>query len=140
MFRARPSCGLVESAGRAGKIWSGDETNWEGKVPGEYPKCHPQLRCGGGGSTRDCGCGVYKWVYQCYPQLQATKSREGPGNEATHVGLVLISIDGFQMAIKHPTAGGQARAQEADVQQIFHLERSSFFYLSGLMVRTQRST
>ena len=39
------------------------------------------------------------------------------------------SIDGFQMSIKRPTSGGQARAQEAAVQQIFHLERSSFFYL-----------
>ena len=48
-------------------------------------------------------------------------------------------MDGFQMSIKHPTSGGQARAQEAAVQQIFHLERSSFFYLSALMVRTQRS-
>ena len=38
-------------------------------------------------------------------------------------------IDGFQMSIKRPTSGGQARAQEAAVQQIFHLERSSFFYL-----------
>ena len=53
---------------------------------------------------------------------------------------VLISgIDGFQMSIKRPTSGGQARTQEAAVQQIFHLERSSFFYLSALMVRTQRS-
>ena len=31
-------------------------------------------------------------------------------------------------------SGGQARVQEAAVQQIFHLERSSFF--SALMVRT----
>ena len=37
-------------------------------------------------------------------------------------------IDGFQMSIKRPTSGGQARAQEAAVQQIFHLERSSFFF------------
>jgi len=44
------------------------------------------------------------------------------------------------MSIKHPTSGGQVRAQEAAVQQIFHLERSSFFYLWAPMVRTQRST
>ena len=47
-------------------------------------------------------------------------------------------MDGFQMSIERPTSGGQAHAQEATVQQIFHLERSSF-YLSALMVRTQRS-
>ena len=41
----------------------------------------------------------------------------------------VLDIDGFQMSIKRPTSGGQARAQEAAVQQIFHLERSSFFYL-----------
>ena len=52
---------------------------------------------------------------------------------------VMRHIDGFQMSIKRPTSGGQARAQEAGVQQIFHLERSSFFYLSALMVRTQHS-
>ena len=40
-----------------------------------------------------------------------------------------LTIDGFQMSIKRPTSGGQARDQEAAVQQIFHLERSSFFYL-----------
>ena len=40
-----------------------------------------------------------------------------------------VAIDGFQMSIKRPTSGGQACAQEAAVQQIFHLERSSFFYL-----------
>ena len=39
------------------------------------------------------------------------------------------SIDDFQMSIKRPTSGGQAHAQEAAVQQIFHLVRSSFFYL-----------
>ena len=53
--------------------------------------------------------------------------------------LYMCPIDGFQMSIKRPTSGRQARAQEAAVQQIFHLERSSFFYLSALMVRTQRS-
>jgi len=55
------------------------------------------------------------------------------------IAVVLVLIDGFQMSIKHPTSGGQACAQEAAVQQIFHFERSSFFYLSALMVRTQRS-
>ena len=55
------------------------------------------------------------------------------------VGLKMIPIDGSQMSIKRPTSGGQARAQEAAVQQIFHLGRSSFFYLSALMVRTRRS-
>ena len=45
-------------------------------------------------------------------------------------------IDGFQMSIKRPTSGGQTRDQEAAVQQSFHLERNSFFYLSVLMVRT----
>ena len=44
-------------------------------------------------------------------------------------------VDGFQMSIKRPTSGGQTRDQEAAVQQTFHLERSSFFYLSLLMVR-----
>ena len=52
---------------------------------------------------------------------------------------VYMYIDGFQMSIKRPTSGGQTRAQEAAVQKIFHLERSSFFYLSALLVRTQRS-
>ena len=42
---------------------------------------------------------------------------------------MVLSIDGFQMSFKRPTSGGQARTQEAAVQQIFHLERSSFFYL-----------
>ena len=62
-------------------------------------------------------------------------------------------IDASQMPIKCPTSGGQARNQEAAVQRTFHLERSldissvsyiyersSFFYLLALMVRTQRST
>ena len=52
------------------------------------------------------------------------------GNETMEYGkLFQIDTDGFQMSIKCPTSGGQARAQEAAVQQIFHLERSSFFYL-----------
>ena len=50
------------------------------------------------------------------------------------------AIDGFQMSIKRPTSGGQTRDQEAAVQRTFHLERSSFFYLSVLMVRTRCST
>ena len=46
-------------------------------------------------------------------------------------------IDDFQMSIKHHTSGGQMRNQEAAVQWTFHLERSSFYYHSALMVRTQ---
>ena len=38
------------------------------------------------------------------------------------------------MPIKRPTSG----RQEAAVLQTFHLVRSSFFYLSAQMVRTQR--
>ena len=62
-------------------------------------------------------------------------------------------IDASRMPIKCPTSGGQACNQEAAVQRTFHLERSidissvsyiyersSFFYLLALMVRTQRST
>ena len=48
--------------------------------------------------------------------------------------------DGFQMSIKRPTSGGQTRDREAAVQRNFHFERSSFFYLSVLMVRTRCST
>ena len=55
------------------------------------------------------------------------------------IAVVLVLIDGFQMSIKHPTSGGQACDQEAAVQWTFHLEKSSFFYLSTLMVRTQCS-
>ena len=40
------------------------------------------------------------------------------------------------MSVKRPTSGGQTCDQEAAVQQTFHLERSSFFYLSILMVST----
>ena len=57
----------------------------------------------------------------------------------TCIQALYTSLDGFQMSIKRSTSGGQACAQEAAVQQIFHLERSSFFYLSALMVRTQHS-
>ena len=46
-------------------------------------------------------------------------------------------VDYFQMSIRRPTFGGQMRDQEAAIQQTFHLERSSFFYLSALMVRTR---
>ena len=46
------------------------------------------------------------------------------------------TIDGFQMSIERPTSGGQTRDQEGAVQRTFHLERSSFFCLSVLMVRT----
>ena len=50
-----------------------------------------------------------------------------------------MPIDGFQISIKCPTCGGQTHNQEAAVQQTFHFKRSSFFYLSALMVRTQPS-
>ena len=49
------------------------------------------------------------------------------------------AIDGFQMPIKRPTSGGQACDQEVAVLCTFHLERSNFFYLSALMVRTECS-
>ena len=49
-------------------------------------------------------------------------------------------IDGFQMSIKCPTSGGQARDQEAAVQRTFHFVRSSFFYLQTAIVMTQHST
>ena len=38
-------------------------------------------------------------------------------------------------ALKRPTSGGQARDQEAAVQWTSHLERSSFLFLSTLMVQ-----
>ena len=50
-----------------------------------------------------------------------------------------IRIDGFQMPIKCPTSRGQARDQEAAVQRTFYLVRNSFFYLSALMVKIQRT-
>ena len=56
------------------------------------------------------------------------------------VKVLATLIDGFQMSIKRPTSGGQTRDQEAAVPRTFHLERSSFFYLSVLMVRTRCST
>ena len=49
------------------------------------------------------------------------------------------NIDGLQMPIKHPTSRGQTHNQEVAVQRTFHYERSKFFYLSTLMVRTQHS-
>ena len=42
----------------------------------------------------------------------------------------------LQMLVKYPTSGGQTRDEDAAVQWTLHLERSSFFYLSVLMVRT----
>ena len=38
-------------------------------------------------------------------------------------------IDGLLVSTKHLTSRGQTSDQEAAVQQTFHLERSSFFYL-----------
>ena len=55
--------------------------------------------------------------------VDAVKPKEKSNVSQETIG----GIDGFQMSIKHPTSGGQARAQEAAVQQIFHFERSSFF-------------
>ena len=37
-----------------------------------------------------------------------------------------LCTNGFQMQIKRPTSGGQARDQETAVQRTFHLERNSF--------------
>ena len=49
-------------------------------------------------------------------------------------------IDGFQISTKCPTSRGQTHNQEAAIHTVaFHLERSSFFYLSALMERTQCS-
>ena len=45
-------------------------------------------------------------------------------------------VDGFHTPINHPTSGGQAQRQL--LSKPFHLERSSFFYLPTLMVKTQR--
>ena len=67
------------------------------------------------------------WVHSSYEMMMST------------CGLEVDGIDGFQMSIKRPTSGGQTRDQEAAVQQTFHLERNSFFYLSVLMVRTRCS-
>ena len=57
------------------------------------------------------------------------------------VGIVckVLHIDGFKKPIKHPTSGWgrQVHDQEVAVQRTFHLVRSSCFYLSALMVRTQ---
>ena len=56
------------------------------------------------------------------------------------LSIVFDNTDGLQMSIKCPTSGGQTHDEEADVQRTFHLERSSFFYLPALMVRTRCST
>ena len=40
------------------------------------------------------------------------------------------------MSVKRPTSGRQTHDQAAAVQRTFHLERSSFVYLSVLMIRT----
>ena len=57
------------------------------------------------------------------------------------VGIVckVLHLDGFKMPIKYPTSGWgrQVHDQEVAVQRTFHLVRSSCFYLSALMVRTQ---
>ena len=68
------------------------------------------------------------FTIKCLQQLYSTK-----------ITYTRVYIDGFQMSIKRPTSKGQTRDQEAAVQRTFHLERSSFFYISVLMVRTRCS-
>ena len=63
--------------------------------------------------------------YKSFPQL-------------TIALLVDKPIDGFQMPIKRPTSARQVHDQGAAVHQTFHLVRSSFCYLSALMVKSQR--
>ena len=63
-------------------------------------------------------------------------------NVVSNIDCLLMptaAIDGFQISIKGPTSGGQMHDQKAAVEQTFHFERSSFFHLSVLMVRTQCS-
>ena len=50
-----------------------------------------------------------------------------------------VRVDGFQISINHPTFRGQMHDQGAAVQWTLHLQRSSLFYLSALVVRTQCS-
>ena len=49
---------------------------------------------------------------------------------------LLLMVSKCRMSIKHPTSGGQTCNQEATVQRTFHLERTSFCYLSVLIVKT----
>ena len=46
-------------------------------------------------------------------------------------------IHSYRWVTKRPTSGGLMRNQEEAVQRTFHIERSSFYYYSVLMVRTQ---
>ena len=49
-----------------------------------------------------------------------------PGEREKHSTIFfffVMYIDGFQMSIKRPTSGGQARDQKAAVQRTFHLVR-----------------
>ena len=45
----------------------------------------------------------------------------------------------LQMSIKCPASGGHKHDLEGAVQWSIHLKRSSFFYLSALMVRTHEA-
>ena len=67
--------------------------------------------------------------------MEAVTHSAGGGNPSLAMEIAKKhggNIDAFQMSIKCPTSGGQTCDQEAAVQQTFHLERSSFFYLSVL--------
>ena len=90
-------------------------------------QAHVHLKC----KTMDILSGYKTSLFQV--SLVSVKFTKGRGV------LSLVLIDGFQMLIKHPIPEGK-RDQEAAVQQTFYLVRSSFFYLSALMVRTQCST
>ena len=90
-------------------------------------QAHVHLKC----KTMDILSGYKTSLFQV--SLVSVKFTKGRGV------LSLVLIDGFQMLIKHPIPEGK-RDQEAAVQRIFYLVRSSFFYLSALMVRTQCST
>ena len=78
-------------------------------------------------------CDVVK-AWKC-PQIARWKGKreEKEGKETGGGGA---DIDGFQIPIKRPISGWQTCHQEAAVQRIFHLQRTSFFYLSAIMVRT----
>ena len=77
--------------------------------------------------------GTNKWRQALYKQEHDNK------DVSLKSYKMLRAVDGFQMSIKHLTTGGQTCDQEAAVQQTFHLERSIFFYLSVLIVRTRCS-
>ena len=78
------------------------------------------------------------WLYSCVLAGERRNMEvlvDHTGSACKYMYLkTLICIDDFQMSIKRPTSWGQTRDQHSQVT--FHLERSSFFYLSVLMVRT----